>query len=89
MTSIEFLGHVFDKNGVKMSDSRVQGINYFPKPTSVKRVRSFIGMANYFRDFVKTLSGNMIPLTALAKKKSASELFKMTQEGRAYQETFG
>ncbi len=68
MTSIEFLGHVFDKNGVKMSDSRVQGINDLPEPTSVKGVRSFIGMANYFRDFVKGLSSHMIPLTALTKK---------------------
>ena len=52
MTSIEFLGHVFDKNGVKMSDCRVQGINDLPEPTSVTGVRSFISMANYFRDFV-------------------------------------
>ena len=29
MTSIEFLDHVFDINGVKQSDSRVQGINDF------------------------------------------------------------
>ena len=72
MASIEFLGHVFDKNGVKMSDSRVQLINDLP--TLVKGVRSFIGMANYFRDFVKGLSRHMIPVTALIKKKSASEL---------------
>ena len=83
MTSIEFLGHVFEKNEIKMSDSRVQGINYLPKPTSVKGVRNFIGMANYFRDFVKGLSSHMIRLTALTKKKSASEPFKMTQEGLA------
>ena len=56
MTSIEFLGHDFDKNGEKMSDSRVQGINDLPELTSVKGVRSFIGMANYFRDFVKGLA---------------------------------
>jgi len=62
MTSIEFLGHVFDKNRVKLSDSGVQGINDFPEPTSVKCVRSFIGMA-HFLDFVKCLSSHMIPLT--------------------------
>ena len=60
MTSIEFLGHVFDINGVKMSDSRVQRINDFSEPTSVKGVRSFIGMAIYFRDFVNGLSSHMI-----------------------------
>jgi hypothetical protein len=83
MTSIELLGHVFDKNGVKMFDSRVQGINDLPEPTSVKGVRRFIGTVNYFRDFVKGLSSHMIPLTALTKKKSASEPFSMTEEGRA------
>ena len=61
MTSIEFMGHVFDKNGVKMSDSRLQGINDFPEPTSVKGGRSFIGMVNFFRDFVNGLSSHMIP----------------------------
>jgi len=54
-----------------------------PEPTSVKGVRISIGMANYFRDFVKGLSGHMIPLTALTKKKSASGPFRMTQKGRA------
>ena len=62
--SIEFLGHVFDINGVKLFDSRVQGINDFSKPATVKRVRSFIGMANYFCVFLKGLSSHMIPLTA-------------------------
>jgi len=40
-------------------------------------------MANYFSDFVKDLSCHMIPLTALTKKKLASEPFRMTHEGRA------
>ena len=80
MKSISFLGHVFR---VKLSDSRVQGIKDFPEPISVKGVRSFIGMANYFRGFIKGLSSHMIPLTDLTKKKSTSEPFKMTHDGRA------
>ena len=35
-------GHIFIENGVRLSDSRVQGIRDFPEPTSVKSVRSFI-----------------------------------------------
>jgi len=79
MTLIEFLGQVFDKNGVKMSDFRVRVINDLPEPTSVNGVRSFIGMVNYFRDFLKGFSSHMIPLTALTTKKLASEPFRMTQ----------
>ena len=61
----------------------MQGINDLPKPTSVKGVRSFIGMANYFRNFVKGLSNHMISLTVLTKKRSTLEPFKMTREGQA------
>ena len=81
MTSIEFLGHIFDVSGVRLSDARVKGIQEVPEPTYVKGVRSFIGMVNYFRDFVKGLTSYMIPLTALTKNKSVSEPFRMTQEG--------
>ena len=59
MKSIEFLGRYFDINGVKMSDSRVLEINDLPEPTSVKGVRSFIGIDNYW-DFVNGLSSHMI-----------------------------
>ena len=61
MTSIEFLGQVFDINGVKMSDSRVQVINELTERMSIKGVRSLIGVADYFRDFEKGLSSHLIP----------------------------
>ena len=83
MTSIEFLRHVFDVSGVRLSDARVKGIQELPEQTSVKGVRSFIRMVNYFRDFVKGLSSHMILLTALTKISSALELFRVTQEGRS------
>ena len=40
-------------------------------------------MPNYSRDFVKGLSSHRIPVTALTKKKSASEPFRMTQDYQA------
>ena len=69
MTSIEFLGHIFDVSGVRLSDARVKEIQELPEPTSVKGVRSFIGMVNYFRDFIKGLSSYMILLTALTQRR--------------------
>jgi hypothetical protein len=71
---IEFLGHVFNLSGMRLSDSRVQGIRDVPEPTSVKSVRSFIGMVNYFRDFISGLSGHLIPLYELTKKNSDRNL---------------
>ena len=81
MTTIEFLGHVFDINGKSLIF--LQRINELPESTSVKGFRSFIGMDNYFRDFIKGLSSHMIPLTALTKTRSALDPFKMTSKGRA------
>ena len=61
MTSVEFLGHIFDEYGVHLSDKRVQGIKDLPIPTSVSAVRSFVGMVNYFRDFIPQLSSYLQP----------------------------
>jgi hypothetical protein len=69
MVEIEFLGHVFNEFGMHLSDARVQGIIDMPIPNSVKQVRSFIGMVNYFRDFILELAHNLIPLFELTKKR--------------------
>jgi len=47
MNAVEFLGHIFDKNGVHLSEKKVQGIRDFPIPRSVLAVRSSVGMVNY------------------------------------------
>jgi len=47
----------------------VQSIQDIPIPTSVSAVRSLIGMVNYFRDFIPSLSSYLGPLTELTNKK--------------------
>ena len=69
MTSVEFLGHILDEYGVHLSDKRVQGIKDLPISTSVSAVRSFVGMVNYFRDFIPALSSYLYTLTELTKKR--------------------
>ena len=82
MTEIDFLGHIFDVSGFRLSHARVQGIKELTEPTSVKGVRSFIEMVNYFQDFIQGLSYHMTPINSVNRKKSASEPFRMSQEGR-------
>jgi hypothetical protein len=74
MVSIEFLGHLFDQNGSCFTEERVQGICDLEEPNSVA-VRSFVGMVNYFRDYISDLFGCLVPLTALTKKSWTSEPF--------------
>ena len=52
MTSVEFLGHIFDEYGVHLSDKRVQGIKDHPIPTSVSAVRSCFGMSSRLYHFI-------------------------------------
>ena len=60
MTSVEFLGHIFDQNDVHLSDKRVWGIQDISIPTSVLAIRIFVGMVNYFRDFIPSLSSYIL-----------------------------
>jgi len=80
MTSVEFLGHIFDENGVDLSEKRFVGIRDIPIPTSVSAVRSFFEMVNSFRDFILALSSYLQPLTDLTKKQNSGEnSFEMTE----------
>ena len=81
MTSTQFLSHIFDVSGVRLSDVVSEGIQELPNElTYVKRVRSFIGMVNHYRDFIKGLSTYMIPLTALQKWNLSIESFGSIQD---------
>ena len=81
MTSVEFLRHIFDEHGVQLSDKRVQGIQDIPIPASVSAIRSFVGIVNYFRDFIPSLSPYLGPLTDLTKKRNFGKYgFEMTEK---------
>jgi len=80
MASVEFLRRIFDENGIMMSSStRIQGIQDLPEPTSVKSVKSFVGMANYFRSGLSTY---IMSITMLTKKRYTSEAFELTEAAR-------
>lgn len=68
--SIKYLGHVVDKNGLKPLPETLTSINHFPVPTTVRKLKRFLGLANYYRSFVENFSDIVIPLTNLTKKYS-------------------
>ena len=65
---LEFLGHVVSAEGISMETDKVQAILDWPTPRTVTDVRSFLGLANYYRRFVQRYAQVAAPLTDLTKK---------------------
>ena len=51
-TEIPYLGHLITKDGIKPDPKKISAIKDWPTPTSVLNVRSFLGLANYFRRYI-------------------------------------
>src|SRR5262249_54987326 len=49
LSNVSFLGHVISKKGIQMDPKKVEVVSNWPKPTNVTKIRSFLGMAGYYR----------------------------------------
>jgi transposase InsO family protein len=67
-SSVDFLGFVISTQGIAMDPSRVQSIKEWTTPRSALDIQVFLGLANFYRRFVKDFSKIATPLTALLKK---------------------
>jgi RNase H-like domain found in reverse transcriptase/Reverse transcriptase (RNA-dependent DNA polymerase)/Integrase core domain/Integrase zinc binding domain/Chromo (CHRromatin Organisation MOdifier) domain len=84
MSVIEYVGRQISKEGTSMSPNKIKTVVDFPKPTTNTALRSFLGLANYMRDFVRNHSTTVAPLHAMVDQaKGKSHPIKWTPEGEA------
>ncbi|RVW61382.1 Transposon Ty3-I Gag-Pol polyprotein [Vitis vinifera] len=77
---VSFLGHRIKGGKLMMDDSKVKAIQECDPPTKVPQLKSFLGLVNYYRRFIKGYSTRAAPLTDLLKKNKAWEWDERCQQ---------
>jgi LPS O-antigen subunit length determinant protein (WzzB/FepE family) len=70
---VTFLGHVLLAEGIAVDPSKVQSVTKWEQPLNVTDVRSFLGMAGYYRRFIENFSKIAKPMTELLKNNTKFE----------------
>ena len=71
LNEVSFLGHIISGKGIAVDPSKVNAVSQWETPKSVTEVRSFLGLAGYYRRFIEGFSKLALPLTQLTCKGKA------------------
>lgn len=92
-TSVRYLGHIVSRSGVETDPKKIEALKTWPKPQTLKELRSFLGFSGYYRRYVEGYSKIAKPLTSLtAGYPPTRKTIKVSKDGTKYhnpKEPFG
>jgi hypothetical protein len=80
LKEVTFLGHVISAGGVAVDPAKVEAATEWKAPKSVTEIRSFLGLAGYYRRFIEGFSKIARPMTQLLKKEKKFVWSEQCQE---------
>ena len=78
LSKVEFCGRVVSREGISMSDKKISQVLSFPLPVYYKQLKSFLGLANYFRPHVRNHSEVARPLHGMLENYARGKVLKWT-----------
>ncbi|KAJ9557738.1 hypothetical protein OSB04_012352 [Centaurea solstitialis] len=68
LEEVQFLGHIINREGIKVDPAKIEAVMNSEVPKAPTEIRSFLGLAGYYRRFIQDFSKIAVPLTRLTKK---------------------
>jgi hypothetical protein len=72
ISEVEYLGHIVGKDGVRVDPKKIEAMQNWPRPKTLKSMCGFLGLTGYYRKFVQNYGKITAPLTTLLKKNAFS-----------------
>lgn len=67
LEEVRFLGHIISKNGLSVDPRKIKAVVNWESPENMTEIRSFLGLADYYRPFVEGFSTIAVPMTKLTR----------------------
>jgi len=83
---MEFLGYVIGEEGIKMVEEKVKAVLEWKSPVSLVETQSFLGFANFYRQFIKDFSHVARPITELTKATTTKDWKRTAEAEQAFSE---
>lgn len=83
------MGYVLTKEGLQANPERVQPILEYPRPSTVKELRRWVGLIGWYRRFIQNVAELLAPLTDIMKGESKTKLDWTPEAEEAFINTKG